>query len=67
MKYKLIAVAVLILMALIFIIQNSMVVDINVFFWTIKISRILLMLILLIVGIIIGFLLNSYIKHPESP
>lgn len=66
MRYKLIAVIVLILMALIFILQNSTVVDVKVLFWTISISRILLMFILLIIGIIIGFLLNSYLRHRDA-
>ncbi len=63
MKYKLTAIIVLIFMAVIFIVQNAAVVDIKVFFWTISISRILLMFILLFIGTIIGFLLNSYLKH----
>ena len=66
MKYKLTAIIVLILLAAIFIIQNATVVDIKIFFWTISISRILLMFIILIIGIIIGFLLNSYSRHLKS-
>jgi len=63
MKIKLASVFVLILLAVIFIIQNAAVVDVQLFFWAISISRVLLMLIILIIGILIGFLMNSYIRH----
>lgn len=63
MKIKLTFIIVLILLVVIFIIQNASVVDIKVFFWTISISRILLMFILLLIGIIIGFLFKGYLKH----
>ena len=66
MKYKLTAVIVLVFLAVVFIVQNAAVVDIKVFFWTISISRILLMFILLIIGIVIGFLFNSYLRHPKK-
>ena len=66
MKYKLTAVIVLVFLAVVFIVQNAAVVDIKVFFWTISISRILLMFMLLIIGIVIGFLFNSYLKHVKK-
>ena len=66
MKYKLVTVIVLVFLAVVFIVQNAAVVDIKVFFWTISISRILLMFILLIIGIVIGFLFNSYLRHPKK-
>lgn len=66
MKYKLVAGIVLICIAVIFIVQNTAVVDIKLFFWTVSMSRILLMLIILIIGIIAGFFLNSYIMHLKN-
>ena len=60
MKYKLIISLVLICLIVIFIIQNVAVVEIDFFFWSIAMSRVLLMLILLVVGIIVGWLLKSY-------
>ena len=60
MKYKLIISLVLICLMVIFIIQNVAVVEIDFFFWSIAMSRVLLMLILLVVGIIVGWLLKSY-------
>ena len=67
MQFKLTAIILLILMSVIFIVQNSATVDVKVIFWTISISRILLMLILLIIGIVIGFLLKSYMRHRKLP
>lgn len=66
MKIKLIAVFILILLAVIFIVQNATVVDVRIFFWVISISRVLLMFIILIIGILAGFLLNSYLRHYKS-
>ena len=63
MKYKLAVVIVLVLMAVTLIAQNASMAEIKIFFWTISISRILLMFILLVIGIIVGYLLNSYLKH----
>ena len=66
MKYKLGAALVLILLAVIFIVQNAAIVNVQLIFWTISISRIVLMLIILIIGIIVGFLMNSYLRHLKS-
>ena len=66
MKVKLTAIIALIIMAVIFIVQNSAMVEVKIVFWTITISRILLMFIILILGIVIGFLLRSYIRHRRT-
>lgn len=65
MKYKLILILTLILtgLAVIFTIQNVAVVDIRFLLWSLTMSKALLMFILLAVGIIIGWLLNSLSKH----
>jgi uncharacterized integral membrane protein len=60
MKIKLIIGLVIICLVAIFIIQNAAIVEIQVFFWTIAVSRILLMFILLFIGIAVGWLLKSY-------
>ena len=66
MKYKLISGIVLFFIMVIFIIQNAATVEIRLIFWTIDISRVLLMLIILLFGIIIGWILNSYIRHMKE-
>lgn len=66
MKYKLISGIVLFFIIVIFIIQNAATVEIHLIFWTVSISRVLLMLIILLFGIVIGWILNSYFKHVKN-
>jgi hypothetical protein len=40
-------------------------VEIQVYFWTIAMSRVLLMLILLAIGIIAGWLLGGYFRRKK--
>ncbi|MFC1494860.1 lipopolysaccharide assembly protein LapA domain-containing protein [Thermodesulfobacteriota bacterium] len=55
-------------MVVIFIIQNAAVVEIQIFLWTIAMSRVLLMLIFLAIGVITGWLIKSgfFIKEDEE-
>ena len=62
MKYKLILSIVMVGMAVLFIIQNVTVVDMKFLFWTLSMSRALLMSLILSVGIILGWLLHSYFR-----
>jgi len=57
MKPKFIIILILAVLALIFVLQNSEVVTINLFIWTIAMSRIILIASLLLIGFLIGFLL----------
>lgn len=66
MNYKLITSLIIIGIIVILIIQNAAVVDIHILFWTIKMSRVLLMFILLAIGIVAGWLLNSYSMHRKK-
>ena len=54
MNYKLILILVLAGLSVIFIIQNVDVVEIRFLFWSIQMSRALLMFFLFAIGIIIG-------------
>jgi len=58
MKPKVIVVLVLLAISLIFILQNSKVVTIQLLFWTVSASRIILILGLLFIGFVVGFLLG---------
>ena len=49
--------------AVLFIIQNVAVVEIQFLFWSIQMSRSLLIFILLAVGMIIGWVLRAYLQH----
>ncbi|MBU1713472.1 MAG: LapA family protein [Proteobacteria bacterium] len=63
MNYRLILILTLSGLAILFIIQNVAVVEISFLFWSIQMSRALLMFFLLAIGIIIGWVLNSFYRH----
>jgi len=66
MNYKLILGIVLAGMALLFIIQNVIVVELKFLFWTLSMSRALLMFLILAIGIILGWVLHSYFKRTKT-
>tara|TARA_R110002094_G_scaffold181661_3_gene159504 strand:- start:1581 stop:1790 length:210 start_codon:yes stop_codon:yes gene_type:complete len=66
MNYKLILMLVLAGLAVLFIIQNVAVVEIQFLFWSIQMSRSLLMFLMLAIGIIIGWFLHSYLKYQKG-
>jgi lipopolysaccharide assembly protein A len=66
MNYKLIFSLFIAGMAVSFIIQNVTVVDLKFLFWTLSMSRALLMSLILSTGIIIGWLLHSYFKRSKT-
>jgi uncharacterized integral membrane protein len=59
MRYKLIAGIVLVGMAVLFIMQNVTAVEMTFLFWTLTMSRALLMLLILLIGVILGWLLHG--------
>jgi len=63
MKFKIIVSVVLAVLALVFIFQNFMVIDIRLLFWKLSISRSLLMFLFFLIGLILGWLLHSYSIH----
>jgi putative membrane protein len=60
MSFKLILALMLIGFAVIFIVQNVVVVEIRFLLWTLSMSRSLLIFFLLAVGVTIGWILHSY-------
>ena len=66
MNFKLIFSIAMTGMAVLFIIQNVTVVDMKFLFWTLSMSRALLMSLILSVGIILGWLLHSYFKRSKT-
>lgn len=63
MNAKLIFVLILTGVAVLFIMQNVAAVEIQFLFWSIQMSRALLMFLLLAMGIVIGWFLHSYVKY----
>jgi uncharacterized integral membrane protein len=66
MNYKLILILILAGLSVLFIIQNVAVVEIQFLFWSIQMSRSLLMFFLLAVGVIIGWFLRGYFKYRKG-
>jgi len=66
MNLKMLIVLILAGLAVLFIIQNVAVVEIQLLFWAVQISRSLLILLLLAIGIIIGWFLHGYVRHRRN-
>ncbi len=62
MNKKIISILVLIVLVVLFIVQNISVVKITFLFWSIQMSRALLVFFLLAIGIAIGWLLHAHFK-----
>jgi putative membrane protein len=60
MNYKLISLLVLIVLVVLFVVQNTQVVEIRFLFWTVAMSRSLILLLVLVVGMAAGWLLHGY-------
>jgi len=66
MNFKLILALILAGFAVLFIVQNVIVIEIRFLFWTLSMSRSLLTFFLLAIGVIIGWLLHSYSLHQKK-
>lgn len=60
MNYRIIVSLVLLLLTLLFILQNTSVVEFHFLFWTVAMSRSLMFFLLLGVGIIIGWIMHGH-------
>jgi len=63
MNTRLIIILVISALAVLFIIQNVTVVEIQFLFWSMQMSRSLLIFLLLAIGTIIGWVLRGYLQH----
>jgi len=46
-------------LVIVFVLMNAEIVDLRLYFWTVKISRALLLIIVLGTGVVIGYILNG--------
>ncbi len=67
MKPKRIIVAILAVLAAVFIVQNVTVMDLRFLFWTLSMSGALLMFLILAAGIILGWLLHGGFTRRKTP
>jgi uncharacterized integral membrane protein len=58
MKPKYIVILILVLLAVVFVIQNSTMVTITLFFWSISMNQIIMICGLMLVGFLVGFLVT---------
>lgn len=61
-NYKLITILVLAGLLVVFIVQNTAVVEIRLFFWTLAMSRSLMFFLLVCIGIVIGWFLRGHFR-----
>ena len=66
MNAKIISTLTLIILVVIFITQNVTVVEVNLFFWQITISRALLIFITLLIGFLLGWFIKSYLNYKKT-
>ena len=66
MNFKMLLILILSGLALLFAIQNVAVVEIQFLFWAIQMPRSLLFLLLLVIGVIIGWFLHGYVKYRKG-
>jgi uncharacterized integral membrane protein len=66
MNFKLIFSLILVGLAVLFVIQNVAVVEIQFLLWSFSLSRAFLIFCVLAVGILVGWLMHSYAVHKEK-
>ena len=66
MNFKLILIVFLTSLAVIFITQNVAVVEVSFLFWSISMSRAMLIFFLLVMGFILGWFLHGYVAYRKS-
>lgn len=66
MNLKLYTVVVLVALAAVFIVQNVDVVDIRFLFWKVSMSRALMFVFLVLIGIVVGWLLRGHMQSKRQ-
>lgn len=66
MNFKLILMLIIAGLAVIFITQNVAAVEVNFLLWSLSLSRALLIFFVLIIGLVLGWFLNSYFVYRKT-
>lgn len=66
MNFKMPVVLTILMMVVIFTLQNTEVVDISFFFWHFSMSRALMLFIVLAIGLLLGWILGSVKRHEKD-
>ena len=62
MTFKLVITTALIILVMVFAVQNAAVVDIRLLFWDVALPRSLLIFMMLLIGVVIGWFLRSVFR-----
>jgi uncharacterized integral membrane protein len=66
MHTRAILTALLVVLSAIFVLQNTQVVEIRFLFWTLSMSRVLMIPLLLAIGMLVGWLLHSLLASRKA-
>ena len=66
MKTKLLILLAVIILFLIFLIQNTQVVTLHLYFWKISMSQIILLPLTLIIGFLLGYIVATFMKKDRE-
>lgn len=66
MKPKMVAILILAVVLVVFVIQNSNVADVHLFFWTISMSMIILIFFVALIGFAIGYLTHHFVIERKN-
>ncbi len=66
MSFKLILILIIAGFTVIFITQNVAAVDVTFLFWSLSLSRALLIFFVLMIGFVLGWFLHSYLAYRKS-
>ena len=64
MKAKIIIIMVIIVLFTVFVTQNTDVIPVNIFFWQVEMSVIVLISLCTLIGVILGFIFATIFKSP---
>lgn len=64
MRIWTVALFVLLALVIVFVLQNTQVVDVRFFFWTVSMSRALVLLGTLVIGLFAGWLIGRFTTRP---
>ena len=67
MNAKNIVIIILVALFVLFVVQNTQTVDVRLLFWTVSMSRALMLLGTLLIGLIAGWLLGRAQRKPKKP
>ena len=66
MKFKILSVMFLIVLFTVFVSQNTEIIPINIFFWKVELSTIIVISISFLIGMLIGLVLISLFSVPKK-